>query len=72
MGGATVHPGSGYEGRLWGERHVEAFAEGRGDASDVREVLSPLMPSAGEDHSSVSDVFGNTYTQVIELMAPSR
>jgi hypothetical protein len=30
------------------------------------------MPSAGEDHSSVSDVFGNTYTQVIELMAPSR
>jgi hypothetical protein len=26
-------------------------------------------PLAGEDHSSVSDIFGNTYTQVIELMA---
>jgi hypothetical protein len=27
------------------------------------------MPNAGEDHSSFSDIFGNTYTQVIELMA---
>lgn len=37
LGGATVDPGSGYEGRLWGEGHEEAFAEGRGDASNVRE-----------------------------------
>jgi hypothetical protein len=27
------------------------------------------MPNAGEDHSSFSDIFGNTYAQVIELMA---
>jgi hypothetical protein len=27
LGGATVDPGPGYEGRVWGERHVEAYAE---------------------------------------------
>lgn len=69
LGGATVDPGPGYEGRVWGERHVEAFTEGRGDASDVREALTPLMPNAGEDHGAVSDIFGNAYTQVNELMA---
>jgi hypothetical protein len=69
LGGATVDPGPGYEGRVWSERHVEAFVEGRGDASDVREALASLMPNDGEDHSAVSDIFGSSYTQVIELMA---
>jgi hypothetical protein len=61
LGGATIDPGTGYQGRVWGERHVEACANGRGDASDVREALAPLMPQAGEDRSAVSDVFGNVY-----------
>jgi hypothetical protein len=69
LGGATVDPGTGYQGRVWGERHVEAFANGRGDASDVREALAPLMPQAGEDRSAISDVFGNVYAHCIELMA---
>jgi hypothetical protein len=69
VGGATVDPGPGYEGRVWGERHVEAFAEGRGDASDVREALAPMMPKAGEDRSTVSDVFSSVYVHCIELMA---
>ena len=69
LGGATVDPGPGYEGRVWGERHVEAFAEGRGDATDVREALAPVMPEPGGDRSAVSDVFGNVYAHCIELMA---
>jgi hypothetical protein len=69
LGGATVDPGPGYEGRIWGERYVEAFSQGRGDASDVRSALAPMMPKAGEDRSSVSDVFGNVYAHCIELMA---
>jgi hypothetical protein len=69
LGGATVSPGPGYEGRVWGERHVEAFAEGGGDASDVREALAPVMPKPGEDRGAVSDVFGNVYAHCIELMA---
>ncbi|HWX29473.1 MAG TPA: hypothetical protein VNZ53_18765 [Steroidobacteraceae bacterium] len=69
LGGATVDPGPGYEGRVWGEQHMEAFAEGRGDASDVREVLAPVMPEPGEDRRPVADVFGNVYAQCIELMA---
>jgi len=69
LGGATVDPGPGYEGRVWGERHMEAFAEGRGDASDVRAVLAPMMPKPGEDRGAVSDVFGNVYAHCIELMA---
>jgi hypothetical protein len=69
LGGATVDPGPGYEGRVWGKRHVEAFTHGRGDASDVREILAPIMPQAGEDRSSMSDVFANIYGHCIELMA---
>lgn len=69
LGGATVDPGPGYEGRVWGERHAEAFAEGRGDAADLREAIAPLMPNVGEDHSAVADIFGSVYTQVIELLA---
>jgi hypothetical protein len=69
LGGATVDPGPGYEGRVWGEGHVEAFTNGRGDASHVREALAPLMPKPGEDRSSVSDVFGSVYDQCVELMA---
>jgi hypothetical protein len=42
---------------------------GRGDASNIREALAPLMPKPGEDRSSVSDVFANVYGQCIELMA---
>jgi hypothetical protein len=70
LGGATVDPGPGYEGRVWGEGHTEAFTSGRGgDASHVREALAPLMPKPGEDRSSVADVFGSVYDQCIELMA---
>jgi len=69
LGGATVDPGPGYQGRVWGERHVEAFANGRSDASDVREALAPVMPQAGEDRSALSDVFGNVYAHCIELLA---
>jgi hypothetical protein len=53
----------------WGVGHTAAFAEGRGDASDVREALAPLMPKPGEDVSSVSDVFANVYGHCIELLA---
>jgi hypothetical protein len=69
LGGATVDPGPGYEGRVWGELYAEAFTNGRGDASHVREVLAPSMPKPGEDRSSVSDVFESVYGQCIELMA---
>src|SRR3984885_10945244 len=69
LGGATADPGPGYEGRVWGECYTEAFTNGRGDASHVREALAPLMPKPGEDRSSVSDVFGSVYGQCVELMA---
>lgn len=69
LGGATVDPGPGYEGRVWGEGHEEAFAEGRGDAADVREAIAPVMPKPGEDISSVSDVFANVYSHCVELTA---
>jgi hypothetical protein len=57
------------DGRVWGEGHAEAFTNGCGDASHVREALAPLMPKPGEDRSSVSDVIGSVYDQCIELMA---
>ncbi len=69
VGGATVNPGPGYEGRVWGERHEEAFAKGRGDASHVREALCPLMPQSGDDRTAVADIFASVHAQCIELMA---
>jgi hypothetical protein len=69
IGGVTVTPTNSYDGLCWGVGHTQAFAQGRGDASDVREVLAPLMPKPGEDRSSVSDVFGNVHDHCIELMA---
>jgi hypothetical protein len=71
VGGVTVNPDAvrGCEGLCWGVDHTEAYAEGRGDASAVRNALAPLMPKPGEDIRSVSDVFANVYGHCIELMA---
>lgn len=69
LGGATVDPGSDYEGRVWGEHHMEAFAEDPYDAFDVREAIAPAMPKPGENISSVSDVFASVYGHCIELTA---
>ena len=71
VGGVSVTPDAarGCEGLCWGVGHTEAFAEGRGDASDVRDVLGPVMPQAGEDRSAVSDIYGSVYAQCIELLA---
>lgn len=52
-----------------GGGHTEAFAEGRGDATDVREVLASEMPQAGEDRRPVADVFANVYAKCIEFLA---
>lgn len=71
VGGMTVNPDPvrGYDGLCWGVGHTEAFAEGRGDAADVREALVSEMPQAGEDRRPVADVFGNVYAKCIELLA---
>jgi len=69
IGGVTVNPANGYEGLCWNVGHTQAFAQGRGDAADVRKVLAPMMPKPGEDRSSISDVFANVHAQCIELMA---
>jgi hypothetical protein len=67
--GVTVNPSRGYEGLCWGVGYKEAFAEDRGDASNVREALAPLTPQAGEDHTKVADIFGYVRIQCIEFMA---
>ena len=71
VGGVTVNPDPdrGSAGLCWGVGYKEAFASGSGDASNVREALAPMMPKAGEDRSSVSDVFGSVYAKCVELMA---
>lgn len=71
VGGVTVtpDPARGYEGMCFGIGHSAAFAQGRGDASDVRKALVPEMPKAGEDHGAIADVFASVYSYCIELMA---
>lgn len=71
VGGITVNPDTtrGYEGLCWGVGHAEAFVEGRGDASHVRDVLAQQMPQAGEDRRPVADVFANVYAKCIEFLA---
>src|ERR1700730_14889259 len=68
LGGATVDPGPGYEGRIWGERYVEAFTQGRGDASDVRGALAPMMPKAGEDRAPGADTLGQVHPHCLEVL----
>jgi hypothetical protein len=70
LGGVTITPDAtrGYGGLCWSVGYTEAFANA-GDASNVRAVLTPLMPQAGEDRSSVADVFGHVYSRCIGLMA---
>ncbi|OKO75127.1 hypothetical protein AC629_34385 [Bradyrhizobium sp. NAS80.1] len=71
VGGVTLIPDAarGYEGLCWGVGHAEAFAEGRGDASDVRDALAQQMPRAGEDRRAVADVFESVYDKCIEFLA---
>lgn len=71
VGGVTVNPDTarGYAGLCWGVGHAEAFAEGRGDAADVRDALTNQMPQAGEDRRAVGDVFANVYAKCIEFLA---
>ncbi|MBR1332817.1 hypothetical protein [Bradyrhizobium ottawaense] len=71
VGGVTVNPDPilGYDGLCWGVGHAEAFSDGRGDASDVRAAISPMMPKAGEDRRPVADVFGSVYSKCIEFVA---
>ncbi|MCA6097632.1 hypothetical protein [Bradyrhizobium australafricanum] len=71
VGGVTVNPDPvrGFEGLCWGVGHEEAFAQGGGDASHVRDALCSVMPQAGEDRRPVADVFGNVYSKCIEFMA---
>lgn len=69
VGGVTVQPADQYDGLCWGVGHKEAFAEGRGDASDVRAALADAMPKAGEQITSVADVFASVYAHCIDLMA---
>ncbi|MCK1495045.1 hypothetical protein IVB14_32735 [Bradyrhizobium sp. 180] len=55
VGGVTVNPDPvrGSEGMCWGVGHAEAYAAARGDASDVRKAIAPMMPEPGEDRRSV-------------------
>lgn len=71
VGGVTVNPDPvrGSEGMCWGIGYAEAFAAARGDASDVRKALVPVMPDDGEDRTKVADVFQSVYEHCVELMA---
>jgi hypothetical protein len=71
VGGITANPDAarGYEGLCWGIGHAEAFAEGRGDAANVRDALAQQMPQAGEDRRPLGDVFANVYAKCIEFLA---
>ncbi|WP_439370834.1 hypothetical protein [Bradyrhizobium sp. DASA03120] len=71
VGGVTVSPDTAgrYEGLCWGVGHREAFAEGHGDAADVREALASEMPQAGEDRRPVADVFASVYAKCVEFLA---
>ncbi|UVO26989.1 hypothetical protein [Bradyrhizobium arachidis] len=60
---------SRYEGLCWGIGHAEAFAEGRGDASSIREALASEMPQAGEDRRPVADIFASVCVRCVEFLA---
>ena len=38
------------------------------DASDVRDVLQPMMLAPGEDRTNIGDVFSSVYDRCIEFV----
>jgi hypothetical protein len=64
----SVTPTERWEGVCFGERH-QAFANAGRDASEVRELLQPVMPKEGEDRSATSDVVQCVLDAVTELLA---
>jgi hypothetical protein len=56
------------EGRVMGAWPFKAFARGDVDASDIRTVLQPLMPRAGEDNAPAANVTLEVMEQVVEYM----
>jgi hypothetical protein len=67
----SVTPTEQWEGVCFGERpqaFVNAGYAGR-DASEVRELLQPVMPADGDDRSSTSDVVQCVFDAVTELLA---
>jgi hypothetical protein len=69
----SITPRDGFEGICRGARS-EAFvnngATGTGclDASDVRAILAPLMPKAGESRDDKADVYASVFDSVVQLM----
>jgi hypothetical protein len=53
------------------EAFVKAGATGPAciDAADVRQLLAPLMPEAGESRSDTSDIYASVFDAVTQLMA---
>src|SRR5438270_8362069 len=66
--GVTINPGPGYEGQVWGPWSFRAFARGDVDAAEIRNVLEPQMPRAGEDQAPAADVVLQVTNQVIQYM----
>jgi hypothetical protein len=70
----SITPSGDYEGICLGARNqafVKAGADGPGrfDAADVRHILSPTMPKAGETRADKSDVYTSVLDAVTQLMA---
>ena len=70
----SVTPSEDHEGVCLGARReafVKAGTQGRGriDATDVRLILAPTMPKAGEPRSDKDDIYASVLNSVTELMA---
>jgi hypothetical protein len=63
----SITPNDKWEGVCVGKQ-PKAFTKAALDASDVRAVIAPVMPSPGGDHSSTADVVQSVVDTVTELM----
>ncbi|MEH2552201.1 hypothetical protein V1283_008846 [Bradyrhizobium sp. AZCC 2262] len=66
--GVTIDPGPGYEGQVWAPWTFKAFTRGDVDAAQIRAVLEPQMPQAGEDQGPAADVTLKITNQIIQFM----
>lgn len=66
----SVTPSDSYEGICRGGDRSAAFVFDKPiDASDIRKLLEPSMPRAGEDRGDKADIFQSVFDAVTELMA---
>jgi hypothetical protein len=70
LGGATVNPGEGFAGRVWGEQSHIAELSGV-NVFNLCLVIDEHLPKPGEPNACLADVFLDSFNRCVGIVAGS-